>query len=128
MRKSYQLVASLLLLTMCVGCSCSNDKYKFYSFTNDNQTYKCSSNDKKDDEVERLCDSFQDFSIVLKSKDKAIINMPSISINNEETNYKIEDGYFYIKDNGSDEFYRLGSHSDNEIKVTVGSVTITLRK
>lgn len=128
MRKSYQLVASLLLLTLCVGCSCSNDKYKFYSFTNDNQTYKCSSKDKKDDEVERLCDSFQDFSIVLKSKDKAVINMPSISINNEETNYKIEDGYFYIKDNGSEEFYMLGSYSDNEIKVTVGSVTITLRK
>lgn len=128
MRKSYQLVASLLLLTLCVGCSCSNDKYKFYSFTNDNQTYKCSSKDKKDDEVERLCDSFQDFSIILKSKDKAVINMPSISINNEETNYKIEDGYFYIKDNGSEEFYMLGSYSDNEIKVTVGSVTITLRK
>ena len=128
MRRSYQLVASLLLSTLCVGCSCFDDKYKFYSFTNDNHTYKCSSKDKKNDEVKRMCESFQDFSIVLKDSNKAIINMPSISIQSEETDYKVEDGSFYIKDEGDEAFNRLGSYSDNEIKITVGTVTITLRK
>ena len=75
-----------------------------------------------------MCESFQDFSIVLKDSNKAIINMPSISIQSEETDYKVEDGSFYIKDEGDEAFNRLGSYSDNEIKITVGTVTITLRK
>lgn len=128
MRKSYQLMGILLISSLCFGCSCSSDKYKFYSYTSGGKTYKCSSSDKKDSSVKAMCDSFEDFSIVLKSNDKAVIDMPYYNMNDMETNYKIEDSSLYIRDDDEVEFNRLGSYSDNEIKVTMGSVTITLKK
>ena len=130
MQKSYQFVVGLLLAVLCAGCSCSNGNYKFHSFTdsNSNKTYTCSSKDKKDTEIKRMCESFQEFSIVLNDNNNATINMPSISINNEKVDYKIEDGFFYIKGDDEETFTTLGLYSDNEIKIVVGTTTILLRK
>lgn len=128
MRRNYQLMAILLLPTLLTGCSCSNDTYEFYSYSDGTNTYKCSNKDKKDSSVKASCDGFESFSIKLKNDGTATINLPYFNINNENTNYKVENGALYIKDDGEVEFYRLASYSDNEILVTVGNVTVTLRK
>ena len=128
MRRNYQLMAILLLTTIVTGCSCSKDTYEFYSYNDGTNTYKCSTKDKRDSSVKSSCAGLESFSIVLKNNGTANINMPYLNINDEEVQYKVDNGSLYIKDDDETEYYRLASYSDNEILVTVGNVTITLRK
>lgn len=127
MKKIALLLTLLIGITgMTSGCSCNKDIYKFDSIILGDQTYTCSKSDKEDASVKHMCENFSGFSIELKNKNTMIVNFPNYEMNNQEEEYKIEDGYLYMKD--SNEWMKFAKYKDNKIELEMTGVKVILKK
>lgn len=117
--------------SFAAGCSCNKEVYKFSSVTLsglEEKTYTCSKDDKKDSTVKTMCENFEDFSITLKGEDKMIVDFPLYNMNEVEEEYKIENGYIYLKENGKWMDIAFAKYNGNTIILTMTGVTVTLEK
>jgi hypothetical protein len=123
----------ILLLTLLVGaigttsgCSCNKDIYEFDSVVIEDKTYTCSKSDTKDSSVKLMCDNFRGMSIELEDKDTMVVNFPVYNMENEKEEYKIEDGYIYMKD--ASEWMRFAKYSDDKIEIEMTGIKVILKK
>ena len=121
-----KLALALLMSFMIVGCSCNKDVYKFDSVILEGKTYTCSKKDKSDAQIKLMCENFSGMSIELSGKDKIITNIPAYDINGEEEEYKIENGYLYMKDDG--EWMKFAKYSKDKLTLEMTGVTVILKK
>lgn len=127
-----------LLLIMLIGfvafaggCSCNKEVYKFSSVTLsgiEEKTYTCNKDDKKDSSVKAMCENFEELSITLKGEDKMIVDFPMYNMNEVEEEYKIEEGYIYLKENGEWMNIPFAKYNGDSIVLTMTGVTVTLKK
>lgn len=124
-----KIISILAILFLISGCSCNKDVYEFDSFTlnigDQTTNYTCSKKDKEDPSVKSMCEGFEGMKITLKKDSKIIIDFPTYEINEEEE-YKIEDGYLYLKDEGTWE--KFAKYSDDKIVISYSYATVTLKK
>ena len=127
MKKIISLVMLLLLVT---GCSCKKEIYKFSSFSitigGETTNYTCSKKDKEDSAVKTMCEQFEEMTITLKNNDTLVVNFPSYNMNDEEENYKIQDGYLYLEED--DEWMKFAKYRDNKIIIEYNYATVVLEK
>ena len=121
-----KLAVALLMSLIVVGCSCNKEIYKFDSVILEGKTYTCSTKDRKDPQVELMCENFDGMSIELKDKDTIITNIPAYNLNNEKDEYKIEDGILYMKDAG--EWMKFAKYSKDKLTLEMTGVTVILKK
>ena len=120
-------LAIMLLITFgVVGCSCNKDIYKFDSVIVEGKTYTCSKKDKEDAQVKLMCENFSEMSIELKDKDTMVVNFPAYEIKNEKEDYKIENGYLYMKDDG--EWMKFAEYSKDKLTLEMTGVKVILKK
>ena len=126
MKKIISLVAFIFLIC---GCSCNKDVYKFDSFTievaGEITNYTCSKKEKEDETVKSMCEGFEGMKITFKDDDTLKIDFPNFNINEEEE-YKIENGYLFLKDEGVWE--QFATYSKDKIVISYNYATVTLKK
>ena len=122
-----KLALMLLLIFSIAGCSCNKEIYKFDSVILEGKTYTCSKKDKKDATVKQMCKNFSEMSIELKDKNTIVTNIPAYNMNGEEEEYKIENGYLYMKDAG--EWMKFAVYSDDKLTLEMtNGVKVILKK
>ncbi len=126
MKKIVLLALTLPLIQLVSGCSCNKDIYEFYSVSIEDKVYTCSKSDKKDASVKEMCENFDGMSIELEDKDTMLVNIPAYNMENEKAEYKIENGYIYIKDSG--EWMKFAKHEKDQIELTMTGVKVVLKK
>lgn len=124
-----KIISILTIMFLVSGCSCKKDEYKFASFSlevgGENKDYTCSKKDKEDPSVKSMCEGFEGMKITFKDKDTLKVYFPTYEIEEEE-DYKIEDGYLYLKDDG--EWEKFAEYKDNKIIISYEYATVTLKK
>ena len=121
-----KLALMLLMSFSIVGCSCNKDIYKFDSVILEGKTYTCSKKDREDVQVKLMCENFDGMSIELEDKDTIVTNIPAYNVKNKKEEYKIEDGYIYMKDAG--EWMKFAKYSKKELTLEMTGVTVVLKK
>lgn len=121
-----KILVLLGLFCLVTGCSCNKEIYKFDSVTVNDKTYTCSKKDKEDASVKTMCDNFEGMSIELEDEDTAVINFPNYDMNDEEEEYKIENGYLYLEDDG--EWMEFAKYEDDKIIIESPYATVVLKK
>lgn len=117
--------------SFAAGCSCNKEVYKFSSVTLsglEEKTYTCSKDDKKDSSIKSMCENFDNLSITLKNENKMIVDFPVYNMNEVEEEYKIENGYIYLKEEGEWMDIPFAKYNGESIILTMTGVTITLKK
>ena len=113
------------------GCSCDKEVYKFSSVTLsglEEKTYTCSKEDKKDASVKTMCENFEEMSLELKDEKTMIVNFPVYNMNDIEEEYKVENGYIYLKEEGKWMDIPFAKYNGDSIILTMTGVTVTLKK
>ena len=75
-----------------------------------------------------MCENFENLSITLKDENKMIVNFPMYNMNEVEEDYKIENGYIYLKEEGEWMDRPFAKYNENSIILTMTGVTVTLKK
>ena len=136
MKKLLSLLTLVGILGVA-GCSCSKEGvYKFDSITitegDESHTYTCTTEEiAEHEELEMMCGFMTSMQFELKD-DKAITSMLDeegnvVEGSSDESEYKIEDGKFFIKD--GEEFEEAGTYSDGKIILSYGDgVSVAFKK